>query len=103
MVTFVNKLTVHGDPDAFLAVRARLTAYMSAQPGYISHQNLRALGQDNVHLEIAVWQSAEAHRAAVAGDGFAALIADLKLLVTAEPAMYVNDSADAPLEAAGVR
>jgi quinol monooxygenase YgiN len=103
MVTFVNKLTVHGDHDAFLAVRARLTAYMSAQPGYISHQNLRALGADNVHLEIAVWNSAADHRAAVSSDGFAAIVADLKPLVTAEPAMYVDESADAPLEAAGVR
>lgn len=103
MVTFVNKLTVHGDVDAFRAVRARLSAYMSAQPGYVSHHHLRALGQDNVHLEIAVWESAEAHRAAVAGDGFAALVADLKLLVTAEPAMYVDDDARTPLEAAGVR
>ncbi|ALC18508.1 antibiotic biosynthesis monooxygenase family protein [Streptomyces pristinaespiralis] len=103
MVTFVNKLTVHGDHDAFLAVRARLTAYMSAQPGYVSHQNLRALGAGNVHLEIAVWDSAEAHRAAVGSDGFRAIVADLKPLVTAEPAMYETEDAAAPLEAAGVR
>ncbi|MFF3291979.1 antibiotic biosynthesis monooxygenase family protein [Streptomyces sp. NPDC003023] len=103
MVTFVNKLTVHGDHDTFLTARARLTAYMRAQPGCISHQNLRAVGQDHVHLEIAVWDSPQAHRAAVTSPGFAAVVADLKPLVTAEPALYTDESADTPLEAAGVR
>lgn len=41
MATFVNKLTVHGDHETFLAVRNRLTAYMAAQPGYVGHQHLQ--------------------------------------------------------------
>jgi antibiotic biosynthesis monooxygenase (ABM) superfamily enzyme len=44
MVTFVNKLTVHGDVEEFLAAKDRVTAYMSAQPGYLGHRTLRLAG-----------------------------------------------------------
>ncbi|MGW0737599.1 antibiotic biosynthesis monooxygenase family protein [Streptomyces sp. NPDC002851] len=93
MVTFVNKLTVHGDHDAFLAVRDRLTAFMTSRPGYVSHQQLRGLGPgpDPVHLEIAVWESAEAHRAAVTSEEFQSIVRDLKPLVSAEPGMYEDE------------
>ncbi len=105
MVTFVNKLTVHGDHEAFLAVRKRLTAYMSAQPGYVSHQHLRRLGEGVVYLELAVWQDAAAHRAAFSTPGFQELLAELKPLVSAEPGMYepVDTSGEARTEASGVR
>lgn len=101
MVTFVNKLTVHGDHDTFLTVRARLTAYMAAQPGYLGHRSLRQVGEPAVHLEIAEWESAEAHRAAVRSEDFGRLVAGLKPLVTAEPALYESEDAeDAAAEAA---
>ncbi|MEU5464619.1 antibiotic biosynthesis monooxygenase family protein [Streptomyces althioticus] len=102
MVTFVNKLTVHGDPDEFAAVRARLTAYMAAQPGYVAHRTLRHAGDPAVHLEIAEWESAAAHRAAVTGEEFQRLVAELKPLVTAEPGLYEDEDVRAP-EALGAR
>lgn len=97
MVTFVNKLTVHGDHDTFLEVRARLTAFMSARPGYVGHRHLRKLGADVVYLELAEWEDAAAHRAAFATEEFQRLIAQLKPLVSAEPAMYeaAEEAADA--------
>ncbi|MFE0315507.1 antibiotic biosynthesis monooxygenase family protein [Streptomyces albogriseolus] len=94
MVTFVNKLTVHGDPDEFAAVRARLTAYMAAQPGYAGHRTLRHAGDPAVHLEIAEWESAAAHRAAVTSEEFQRLVAGLRPLVTAEPALYEDEDED---------
>ncbi|MET7622266.1 antibiotic biosynthesis monooxygenase family protein [Streptomyces sp. NPDC005408] len=105
MATFVNKLTVHGDHETFLAVRNRITAYMATQPGYLGHQHLRRLGEGHVYLEIAVWQDAAAHRAAFGTPGFQQLLAELKPLVTAEPAMYepVDAQDQARPEAAGVR
>ncbi|MEU3838517.1 antibiotic biosynthesis monooxygenase [Streptomyces sp. NPDC028635] len=91
MVTFVNKLTVHGDPETFRSVRARVSAYMAAQPGYVSHRTLRQAGAPDVRLEIAEWESAEAHRAAVTSEEFQRLVAGLRPLVTAEPALYEDD------------
>ncbi|MEU3921926.1 MULTISPECIES: antibiotic biosynthesis monooxygenase family protein [unclassified Streptomyces] len=105
MATFVNKLTVHGDHETFLAVRNRLTAYMAAQPGYVGHQHLRRLGEGHVYLEIATWQDAAAHRTAFATEGFQQLLAELRPLVSAEPGMYepVDAQDQAGPEAAGVR
>ncbi len=88
MVTFVNKLTVHGDIAEFLAVKERLTAYMSEQPGYLGHEALRHLGDERVFLELAVWQDAEAHQRAVRSPRFQALVKELGPLATPEPALY---------------
>ncbi|WP_160159809.1 antibiotic biosynthesis monooxygenase family protein [Streptomyces sp. WAC05374] len=88
MVTFVNKLTVHGDIDTFLAVKGRLTSYMSAQPGYVSHQTLRHAKAPNVFLELAVWQDAEAHQRAVRSEEFQAIVKGLGPLATPEPGLY---------------
>ncbi|MGX1673424.1 antibiotic biosynthesis monooxygenase family protein [Streptomyces sp. NPDC055400] len=88
MVTFVNKLTVHGDVEEFLAAKDRVTAYMSAQPGYLGHRTLRLAGGEPVFLELADWQDAAAHRAAVTSPAFGALVGGLKQLATPEPALY---------------
>ncbi|KMO94118.1 antibiotic biosynthesis monooxygenase family protein [Streptomyces sp. NPDC051582] len=88
MVTFVNKLTVHGDIDRFLAVKDRLTAYMSSRPGYIGHEALRHLGDERVFLELAVWEDAQAHADAVRSEEFQALVKDLGPLATPEPGLY---------------
>ncbi|MFD5508219.1 antibiotic biosynthesis monooxygenase family protein [Streptomyces sp. NPDC127051] len=88
MVTFVNKLTVHGDIDRFLEVKDRLTAYMSSQPGYIGHEALRHLGDQRVFLELAVWADAQAHASAVRSEEFQDLVKDLGPLATPEPGLY---------------
>ncbi|WP_192583570.1 antibiotic biosynthesis monooxygenase family protein [Streptomyces albicerus] len=88
MVTFVNKLTVHGDIDTFLAVKDRLTAYMSAQPGHVSNQTLRHVGERNVFIEVAVWQDAAAHQQAARSEQFQALIRQLVPLAQPEPGLY---------------
>ncbi|MFE0773062.1 AMP-binding protein [Streptomyces sp. NPDC058861] len=96
MVTFVNKLSVHGDLTEFLAAKSRVTAYMSTQPGYISHQTLRMVGAPNVYVELAVWEDAAAHRAAVTSEGFQRLVKGLAALATPEPGLYetVADGTD---------
>jgi quinol monooxygenase YgiN len=97
MVFFVNKLTVHGDHDTFLALRARLSAYMATQPGYLGHQHLRRLGEaEVVYLELAQWQDAAAHRAAFTSPAFQQLLAELRPLVSAEPALYEPAGQTAP-------
>ncbi|MEV5880474.1 antibiotic biosynthesis monooxygenase family protein [Streptomyces sp. NPDC052101] len=95
MVTFVNKLTVHGDLDAFLAVKGRLTAYMAAQPGYVSHRTLRHAADSRVFLELAVWQDAAAHGKAVRSEEFQSIVRQLGPLATPDPGLYetVEESA----------
>ncbi|MGP4012664.1 antibiotic biosynthesis monooxygenase family protein [Streptomyces sp. 4N124] len=97
MVTFVNKLTVHGDIDAFLAVKDRLTAYMSAQPGHVSNQTLRHVGDSRVFLEVAVWQDAASHQRAARSEEFQALVKQLVPHAAPEPGLYqtVEESAGA--------
>ncbi|MFE5510877.1 antibiotic biosynthesis monooxygenase family protein [Streptomyces sp. NPDC056529] len=100
MVTFVNKFSVHGDLTEFLAAKSRVTAYMSTQPGYVSHQTLRMVGAPNVYVELAVWEDAAAHRAAVTGEGFQRLVEGLAALATPEPGLY-ETVADEPDRTAG--
>lgn len=88
MVTFVNKLTVHGDIDRFLDVKERLTSYMSAQPGHLSHQTLRHLADSRIFLEYAVWEDAASHGRAVRGAEFQALVKELGPFASAEPGLY---------------
>ncbi|MEU7068374.1 antibiotic biosynthesis monooxygenase family protein [Streptomyces sp. NPDC051578] len=88
MVTFVNKLSVHGDLGRFLAARHRLTRFLSAQPGCVSHQTLRLVGAADVFVELSVWKDADAHRAAVAADGYRRLSEELAELAAPEPGLY---------------
>ncbi len=81
MVTFINQLTVTGSVEEFEAISARLSDFMSAQPGYLSHRLLRSLRRPNVFVEIAEWQEAPAHQAAVRSDEFQALIRELAQVV----------------------
>ncbi|MEU9587195.1 AMP-binding protein [Streptomyces werraensis] len=95
MVTFVNKLTVHGDLDTFLSVKNQLTAYMAAQPGYVSHQVMRHAWHPNVYLELAVWEDADAHQRAVRSEEFQALVKQLGPLATPEPGLFETVEASA--------
>jgi quinol monooxygenase YgiN len=88
VVTFVNKLTVHGDIARFMDVKERLTAYMSAQPGHLSNQTLRHLADPRVFLEYAVWEDAASHGRAVRSPEFQAIVKELGPLASAEPGLY---------------
>ncbi|MET8944915.1 antibiotic biosynthesis monooxygenase family protein [Streptomyces sp. NPDC004542] len=98
MVTFVNKLTVHGDLETFLAVKDRLTAYMSAQPGHVRNKTLRHVGDPRIFLEYAVWEDAASHRRAAGSEEFQHLVQQLVRFASAEPGLYESVE-----EAAGAR
>ncbi|RSS83378.1 antibiotic biosynthesis monooxygenase [Streptomyces sp. WAC06614] len=88
MVTFVNKLTVHGDIEEFLAAKEKISAFMSAQPGHIAHRTLNSLGEPHVFIEIAEWLDAASHRAAVTSETFRELVGPLAALATPEPGLF---------------
>ncbi|WP_331733528.1 antibiotic biosynthesis monooxygenase family protein [Streptomyces sp. NBC_01276] len=100
MVTFVNRLDVHGDLSEFLAVKTRAARFVRAQPGCVSHQTLRLVGPANVYVELSVWRDAAAHRAAVTSEGFRNLSRDLAELATPETALYETVTDAAPTAAA---
>ncbi|MFI6317043.1 antibiotic biosynthesis monooxygenase family protein [Nonomuraea sp. NPDC050556] len=88
MVTLVNKLTCTGDLAEFTRILERLTEYMRAQPGYLSSELLRSVRNPAVYVEVARWESAEAHKAAVTGDGFRERVSGLGALATVDPDVY---------------
>ncbi|MFI6560816.1 antibiotic biosynthesis monooxygenase family protein [Streptomyces sp. NPDC050534] len=94
MVTFVNKLTVHGDIEEFLRIKRSLTEFMSGQPGYRSSSTLRHLGQRNVFIETAEWDDAASHRTALHSEEFRTLIKGLAGLADAEPGLYEEVTED---------
>ena len=94
MVTFVNKLTVNGDLAEFLRIKQSMTEFMSAQPGYRRSSTLRHVGQHNVFIEMAEWDDADSHQAALRSEEFRALIKGLGGLATAEPGLYQEVAED---------
>lgn len=89
MVTLVNQLTVTGDIAAFEDVNARMSEFMAAQPGYLSHRLLRSLREPQVYVEIAEWQEPSAHMAAVRSDAFQGFVRELSALVSKPtPGLY---------------
>ncbi|MEU8431969.1 antibiotic biosynthesis monooxygenase family protein [Streptomyces sp. NPDC029216] len=100
MVTYVNKLNVHGDLVRFLDAKDRLTRFVSAQPGCVSHQTLRLVGTANFFVELSVWEDAAAHRAAVTTEDFRELARELSGLATREQGLYETLPEQAPATAA---
>ena len=88
MVTLVNKLTVTGDISEFTGILDRLTEFMRSQPGYLSSELLRSVRNPAVYVEVARWESAEAHRNAVTSGGFRERVAGLGALATVDPDVY---------------
>ncbi|MEU7742759.1 antibiotic biosynthesis monooxygenase family protein [Nonomuraea sp. NPDC049158] len=88
MVLLVNKMTVTGDPAEFLRITEALTDFMRRQPGYIRYQLLHSLRNENVYVEIALWDKAESHLSAVQSDGFRERVSGLGAVATVDPDVY---------------
>lgn len=72
-VVLINLFTLDAaDEPGFLAAWADDAAFMKRQPGFISTQLHRAIGDSATYLNYAVWDSTEALRAALAHPDFVA-------------------------------
>ncbi|MCF3179389.1 MULTISPECIES: antibiotic biosynthesis monooxygenase family protein [unclassified Streptomyces] len=100
MVTYVNKLNVHGDLVRFIDAEDRLTRFVSSRPGCVSHQTLRLVGTANFFVELSVWEDTAAHRAAVTSEGFRELAREIAVLATREQGLYETLPEQAPATAA---
>jgi heme-degrading monooxygenase HmoA len=88
-VVLVNLFTLDkADEQAFLKVWGDDAAFMKRQPGYISTQLHRALGDNPTYLNYAVWESTATFRAAFGHPEFRAKLATYPASAVASPHLF---------------
>jgi heme-degrading monooxygenase HmoA len=88
-VVLVNVFTLDAaDEQAFLKVWKDDAAFMKRQPGFISTQLHRAIGESPTFLNCAIWQSTADFRAAFAHPEFRAKLAAYPSSAVASPHLF---------------
>ena len=88
MVILVNKFTLQTEPEHFEEVFNASSEFMVSQPGFINHTLVKSLSDPKIYVNIAEWESADAHLAVIASEGFRTHISTLATVATAEPGLY---------------
>jgi heme-degrading monooxygenase HmoA len=88
MFTFINRFQVTGDVTEFERVLNTISEYMTRQPGFRSARLYRSTCDQQVYVETAEWDSAEAHQQALSGGEFRGAVGELMKLATAEPSPF---------------
>jgi len=88
MVTLINYFTVQGDSAEFERVFEASSEFMVNQPGFISHRLVKSINKPGCYVNIALWESAEAHMNVVRSEGFARHLKELAEVATASPDLY---------------
>jgi heme-degrading monooxygenase HmoA len=88
-VVLVNLFTLEkADEPSFLKVWQDDAAFMKRQPGFISTQLHRAIGENPTYLNYAVWESTAAFRAAFGHPEFRAKLATYPASAVASPHLF---------------
>jgi len=88
-VVLVNVFTLDkADEQRFLETWQDDAAFMKRQPGFISTQLHRAIGENATYLNYAVWESTEAFRAAFTNPQFQAKISAYPASAAASPHLF---------------
>jgi heme-degrading monooxygenase HmoA len=88
-VVLVNIFTLDkADEPGFLKVWKDDAAFMKRQPGFISAQLHRALGENPTYLNYAVWESNAAFRAAFSNPDFQAKLSAYPSSAVATPHLF---------------
>ena len=88
-VVLVNVFTLDkADEPAFLQVWQEDAAFMKRQPGFISTQLHRAIGESPTYLNYAVWESSAAFRAAFTHPDFVAKLSAYPASAVAAPHLF---------------
>lgn len=88
-VVLVNVFTLDkADEPAFLQVWQEDAAFMKRQPGFISTQLHRAIGESPTYLNYAVWESNAAFRAAFTHPDFVAKLSAYPASAVAAPHLF---------------
>ena len=88
-IVLVNVFTLAAaDEEATLRAWEADARFMKQQPGFISTQLHRALGESPTYLNYAVWESTAAFRAAFANPEFLARLSSYPASVVATPHLF---------------
>ena len=88
-VVLVNIFTLDkADETTFLEVWQDDAAFMKRQPGFISTQLHRALGDSPTYLNYAVWETTDAFRAAFSQPEFRAKLSTYPASAVASPHLF---------------
>jgi heme-degrading monooxygenase HmoA len=88
-VVLVNLFTLEkADESDFLKIWQDDAAFMKRQPGFISTQLHRALGESPTYLNYAVWESTAAFRAAFSTPDFQAKLSAYPSSAVASPHLF---------------
>ncbi|MGY4315801.1 antibiotic biosynthesis monooxygenase family protein [Bradyrhizobium sp. JR3.5] len=88
-IVLVNVFTLdQADEEIFLKAWQADAAIMKRQPGFISTQLHRALGDSPAYLNYAVWESTAAFRSAFANPEFRAKLAAYPASAVASPHLF---------------
>lgn len=88
-VVLINKFIVAlGERDALMAAWADDAAFFKQQPGFISAQLHRGIGDSGVFLNYAVWESVSAFRAAFEHPEFRRRLAQYPGSAVASPHLF---------------
>ena len=88
-VVLINSFTVAPeDADRLLAVWAEDAAFMKQQPGFISTQLHRGIAGSTTFVNVAVWESAAALRAAFSSPEFQAHVGRYPESATTSPHLF---------------
>lgn len=88
-VVLINLLTVDKDDEAaMLHAWTDDAHFMRAQPGFISTQLYRAVGEECAYLNHATWESSAAFRDAFTHPDFMAKLSDYPSSAIASPHLY---------------
>ena len=88
-VVLVNIFTMNpADEPVFLKIWQDDAAFMKRQPGFISTQLHRALGENPTYLNTAVWESTAAFRAAFSNPDFQAKLSAYPSSAVASPHLF---------------
>lgn len=88
-VILINKFNVAPeDVDALVKAWADDAAYMKEQPGYISSQLHRGIGDSCVFINYAVWESVEDFKRAFSNPEFKAKLSNYPSSIKASPHLF---------------
>lgn len=88
-VVLVNIFTLEkADEQAFLKAWQDDAVFMKEQPGFISTQLHRAIGESPTYMNYAVWESTAHFRAAFTNPGFRAKLASYPSSAVATPHLF---------------
>ncbi|MFO0837574.1 MAG: antibiotic biosynthesis monooxygenase family protein [Phycisphaerae bacterium] len=88
-VVLVNVFMLpQADEQAFLTAWQEDAVYMKQQPGFVSTQLHRAIGENPSYLNYAVWESTAHFRAAFTNPGFRAKLSNYPSAAVATPHLF---------------